>query len=268
MDNNEIYLKSKSIGQGNLFFMFLSYLLPLLVVLGSVVLVSVILPTTLYLESVESYLALPREIFADTTYLEIVFGKPVSYGLIKMIIMDLLSIISFMALVMAVLDFVEEYEEGSDEVFSIKLFFINLKTYIKDLFLIALIFSILSIFTRLIPYVGYFMRIFLKIILFFVSFIIKEDKISNPFTLIKEAHNRTKGYKFNLFKLTLKFATPVFIAMVISLVLYFLNVPGEIVYFVIGVFVFRAFLYINIAFGLAYQDLVAFENFKENAFRS
>lgn len=268
MDKNKIFLKTKNVARGNIVPMFVVALILIAVFVAFFIGISILLPSSSFLNPIETYLSTPKSILDDTSYFEFAFGKPLSYGLIKTILGNILILMAFMAFLMAQMDFIKDFESESNNKFSIKLFFINLKTYGKELFLVSFVFAIFSVITILIPYVGIFIEIFLKILLFFVPFIIKENKVSNPFTLIKEAYKLTKGYKYDLFKIMMKYTYPLFILIIIAFLLSFINFPEKLVALISLFFLVRAFLYINMAIILAYQDILSFEDFKKNFARN
>lgn len=269
MDTKEIYEKTKSVSKINLWNMFMTALIFFLGIEFINFILDKILPTESYANSIEVYLQVPKSIFNDVSYVEFAFGKPLTYGLTKNIIIGVLTTMSFMALIMAILDFVKDYSSNGDSDFTITLFTDNLKAYKVEIFLTALVFTGISSLVSLVPYVGFIIEIILKIILFFVAFIIKENNIRNPFKLIVESFKRTRGYKFDLFKLMLKFIIPILLVLLLLVLASFLNFDYSSV--ITGIFLIiltlvsiRAYLLTNIAFALAYEDLRSYENFKNN----
>lgn len=272
MDDKKIYQRSKDLGKGNLGSIFLtSFIFSIIPVLIFYAL-DKIFPTVNYVARPEEYFSIPREIFGDATYLDIVFGQPYRYGIIKSFIINALTTVVLMALSMAILDFVIDRENGGNRDFQIDMFIENLSAYFKEIILISLVIALISLLIAMIPYVGFILQILFKIILFFVAFAIKENKEKNPLALIKESFRRTNGHKLNLLKIAVKYyLVPLVImllyTLVTSLIVKFLPIgqiflPLAIILFL--VLTLRATYLINIAFALYYKELLDLESFKAN----
>lgn len=273
MDTKEIYEKTKTVSKGNLWNMFMTSLIFSLAIAFIKFILDKILPTESYGLSIEEYLLTPKSIFNNQSYMEFAFGKPLSYGLVKNISIDILTTVNFLALVMAILDFVKDFNSKGFSDFTLDLFTENLKSYKLEIFLTSIVFTGIFTLATLIPYVGFIINIIFKIVLFFVAFIIKENKVRNPFKLIKESFKRTRGYKFDLFKLMLKYLYPMLVVLALLLVPDFFKFTNTSAYLIglliiLAILSIRAYLLTNIAFALSYEDLRSYEDFKNNFART
>lgn len=272
MNDKKIYERSKDLVKGNLGSIFLtSFIFSIIPVLIFYAL-DKIFPTLNYVVRPEEYFSIPREIFGDATYLDIVFGQPYMYGIIKSFIINALTTVVLLALSMAILDFVIDRENGGNRNFQIDMFIENLSAYFKEIVLISLVIALISLLIAIIPFVGFILQILFKIILFFVAFAIKENKEKSPFALIKESFRRTNGHKLNLLKIAVKYYLVPLVIMLIYyilslLILKFLPI-GQILLLVATilfiVLILRATYLINIAFALYYKELLDLDSFKAN----
>lgn len=272
MDDKKIYERSKDLGRGNLGSIFLTSLVFSIVPVLIFYALDKIFPTLNYVARPEEYFSIPREIFGDATYLDIVFGQPYRYGIIKNFIINALTTVVLLALSMAILDFVIDRENGANRDFQIDMFIENLLAYFKEIIFLSLVIAFISLLIAMIPYVGFILQILFKIILIFVAFAIKENKEKNPLALIKESFRRTNGHKLNLLKIAVKYyLLPLAIMLLYTLVTTFILkfLPIGLIFLPLGIILFlvlmlRATYLINIAYALYYKELLDLESFKAN----